>query len=76
MSEYNAVLSLLIVAFSMVRNVSHVCFCFYRLVHQGLLQSPCKAEFEDGVHLRNKFKTLQKLEPVDLIIGERCIVWF
>ena len=52
-------------SWSMSRIVSDVnlyvfCFFFYRPVHQELLLNPCKAEFEDAVHLKNKFKSLHK----------------
>lgn len=35
-------------------------FCIYRLVHQELLKSPCKDDFEDAVHLKNKVESLYK----------------
>lgn len=35
-------------------------FLFNRLVHQELLQSLCKADSENAVHLKNKVKNLYK----------------
>ena len=44
-----------------VSDVNPLFLFFYRLVHQELLLNPCKAEFEDAVHLKNKFKSLHKI---------------
>lgn len=47
--------------FPIVSDVNLYFFFSYRLVHQELLLNPCKAEFEDAVHLKNKFKSLHKI---------------